>query len=772
MKTNIAYQRSLRLTLMSLALLLSTLTATAQTTTFTYQGKLTDSGMPASGSYDFQFKLFDMLTGGSAVGAAAANGVTVTNGVFTVNLDFGVCASCFNGANRFIAISLKPTSGSTFTDLNPRQQITSTPYAIKSQNATSADGLSLACVSCVTSSQIGSVSGSVITGTIPVSGVPAGSTNYIQNGVGQQVASNFNISGDGTAAGTLSGGVVNANTQYNLAGGRVLSTTGSFNVFAGAGAGDHNTSGSSNAFFGALAGQQNTTASDNSFFGAGTGAINMTGQQNSFFGSHAGQSNTASFNSFFGTFAGDGNTTGASNSFFGASAGAANTTGADNSFFGRGAGQNNTTASFNSFFGYQAGLNNITGASNAFFGVSAGQNNTSGFSNAFFGFGAGFTNGTGQSNSFFGESAGGRNTTGNGNSFFGRNAGSFNTTGFNNAFVGNDSGLNHTTGESNSFFGRAAGVNVTTDKRNVMLGAGADFRSSQASSINAFAGDENVFVGYQAGGAAARRNAAAFGTNAFVTCDDCMVLGTTNVRVGIGMTTPQQNLSVNGGLVIDQAALNDGTLPMGANAALTFGSGSGEGIASKRTASGNQFGLDFYTNFINRMSITQNGDVRINHKLAINELGAAPSSNLCINLSNELSNCSSSLRYKTNVMSLNSGLELVHRLRPVTFDWKTTGQRDLGLIAEEVEKVEPLLVTRNKTGQIEGVKYDHLSVVFINAIKEQQSQITKQQTRMETQQTQIENQLLEIKRQQKQIENLLKVVCLDHPGATLCKPKE
>ena len=66
---------------------------------------------------------------------------------------------------------------------------------------------------------------------------------------------------------------------------------------------------------------------------------------------------------------------------------------------------------------------------------------------------------------------------------------------------------------------------------------------------------------------------------------------------------------------------------------------------------------------------------------------------------------------------------LIKRLRPIRFSWKQDGMRDVGFVAEEVAAVEPLLVTYNDKGQIEGVKYDRISAVLINAIKEQQAQI-------------------------------------------------
>lgn len=190
--------------------------AFAQTSQFTYQGNLRDSGGPANGSHDFQFGLFDMAT----VGAGTQHGptltranVSVSSGSVSVQLDFSPCASCFNGADRFLEIRVKRTSDSTYTTLSPRQQINSAPYALKSVNAATADGLSVACVNCVTSSQIASVNGSAVTGTIPVASVPAGSASYIQNTTSQQASSNFNISGNGVVGGSLG---IGTSTPFGL----------------------------------------------------------------------------------------------------------------------------------------------------------------------------------------------------------------------------------------------------------------------------------------------------------------------------------------------------------------------------------------------------------------------------------------------------------------------------------------------------------------------------------------------------------------------------
>jgi len=101
--------------------------------------------------------------------------------------------------------------------------------------------------------------------------------------------------------------------------------------------------------------------------------------------------------------------------------------------------------------------------------------------------------------------------------------------------------------------------------------------------------------------------------------------------------------------------------------------------------------------------------------------------------------CSSSLRYKTDIENFIDGFEFINRLRPISFAWKQTGRRDIGFGAEDVAKIDPLFVNYNDKGEVEGVKYDRLSVVFVNAFKEQQSQIERQQKQLERLRTQIDN---------------------------------
>ena len=191
-----------------------------QTSSFTYQGRLTDGGTPANGNYDLQFALFDAAGGNNQVGQTQTiSNVAVSGGVFAVTLDFG--ANAFSGASRFMEISARSSGSGAFTLMTPRQPITSTPYAVRSLNTATAD-------TATNAQQLGGVGAGqyVKTDDTRLSDQrdpKTGSSNYVQNATSQQANTNFNVSGNGTAGGTLSGNTVNAATQYNLGGQKALS---------------------------------------------------------------------------------------------------------------------------------------------------------------------------------------------------------------------------------------------------------------------------------------------------------------------------------------------------------------------------------------------------------------------------------------------------------------------------------------------------------------------------------------------------------------------
>jgi len=496
--------------LLACALAFITTAASAQTpTTFTYQGHLTDGGGPANGTYDFEFKLYDAAN--AQVGATVTReDVPVVNGNFTVQLDFG---SVFDGSLRFLEIGVRPgPSVGTFTTLSPRQQITSTPYAIRSLTAAVAD---------------------TATNATQLEGLSA--SDFIRNKTTQQAGANFNISGSGTVGGdltvngSLSLNIVNAQTQFNLGGQRALSisadsstlalgfdtgnpnsslystfigwraglsNTGNQNTFVGTSAGTYNTVGLRNSFFGEGSGQFSTLGSRNSFFGVGSGYLNASANDNAFFGFSAGLNSTASNNAFFGSSAGQANTAGYDNSFFGRSAGGSNQTGVSNNFFGGNAGRLNVDGSYNAFFGDGAGYQS-NASYNAFFGSIAGFSNTSGANNSFFGFGAGNGNYTGTNNTFVGSNSGVANVMGSDNSFFGRDAGRNNTVSYN-AFFGTNAGKENTTGNANSFFGTDTGKLNSTGGRNAFFGYSAGNANTTAS-FNSFFGNQSGFfttIGY------------------------------------------------------------------------------------------------------------------------------------------------------------------------------------------------------------------------------------------------------------------------------------
>lgn len=268
----------------------------AQATVFTYQGRLLDNNLPPTATYDFEFALFDAETDGNQIsGTISANGVQVRNGIFSVVLDYG---NVFDGSPRFLEIRVRPAGGTTFAALAPRQPVTSAPYGIRALTAMTAE-TAVTANTANTATTATTADNANNLGGIPANlhikegdtrltdtrDPNAGSTHYVQNqNAGTQNSTNFNIDGTGSA------NILNAATQFNISGNRVLSVPGNQNIFVGVASGFDNI-GANNAFIGENAGRFNTTGSRNTFAGYAAGYNTTEGNENSFFGNFSGFAN-------------------------------------------------------------------------------------------------------------------------------------------------------------------------------------------------------------------------------------------------------------------------------------------------------------------------------------------------------------------------------------------------------------------------------------------------------------------------------------------------
>jgi len=436
------------------------------------------------------------------------------------------------------------------------------------------------------------------------------------------------------------------------------------------------------------------------------------------------------------------------NTFIGTNAGAANTNGEENAFLGNAAGYKNVTGSYNSFFGSTTGRANTTGSRNSFFGSAAGRANTTGFANSFFGEEAGLYNTTGFINSFFGVDAGKDNTTGSGNSFFGKGAGEANTEGFSNSFVGADAGRDNTFGAYNSFIGNDAGIDNTTGNYNTFIG-------NESGNLSGTVLDRTIAIGYQAK----------------VNCTNCAVIGGTGtnaVNVGIGTSTPTEKLDIvsNGDLSIKATAGDEfySSLKLFAEGFNPLAPDNGfELLYDDEYQEFKLFRRDLDDGSGEVVVWTSDGNMEVRGAMEVDgnfyvDEDAEVRGDLDVNGTF----INSDKRFKKQIKRIDSPLTRLHRVNGVSYAFKNqefaarnfTKRRTLGLIAQEVEKVFPMLVKEDEEGY-KAVNYDGLIPVLIEATKEQQQLIDLQKETLTTQSQQLADQQQQINELKGVVDKLL-----------------
>ena len=121
---------------------------------------------------------------------------------------------------------------------------------------------------------------------------------------------------------------------------------------------------------------------------------------------------------------------------------------------------------------------------------------------------------------------------------------------------------------------------------------------------------------------------------------------------------------------------------------------------------------------------------------------AGTGSHVVVNAMGKLGVAASSARFKDDIKPINKASEAIHALKPVTFRYKKEvdpeGVPQFGLVAEEVEKVNPDLVVRDADGEVYTVRYEAVNAMLLNEFLKEHRKNEEQEATIARQQKQID----------------------------------
>ena len=286
-----------------------------------------------------------------------------------------------------------------------------------------------------------------------------------------------------------------------------------------------------------------------------------------------------------------------------------------------------------------------------------------------------------------------------------------NTTGTENVAVGTDALVYNDTGSANTATGPFALFSNTIGNYNTAVG-----NSALASHTM---GDRNTAIGTYA-----------------------LQFDTTGERnTAVGVLALYQNTSGTFNIAIGGQALSSNT-EGGGNIALGFGAG------------------DSVTTANNVICIGASGE-NVSTSCYIGQIFGATSSAgtaVFINSAGKLGTMTSSRRFKEEIKPMDNASEALFALKPVSFRYKKdidpAGTPQLGLVAEEVEKVDPDLVVRDEKGNPYSVRYDQVSAMLLNEFLKEHHAFVEEQRRVEQQQKEIDVLKAELKEQRSLIQKV------------------
>ena len=426
-----------------------------------------------------------------------------------------------------------------------------------------------------------------------------------------------------------------------------------------------------------------------------------------------------------------------------------------NTIIGKNAATFSTTSLLDAtIMGHFAGYNQVGGNGSTYIGSYAGYNqtSTSSFSNIFVGTNAGY---------------GAVGASGSGNVGVGKDSMVNITSGSKNMAMGYRSLRNLQSGSSNIAIGHEAGEGVTTQWYNVLIGQETLENSNSSSCVaighqamdtSSNVGGFCVAVGYQAGrNFNTQQGLIAIGYQAsysHTSGGDCVTIGrsagysntTGQQRTIVGSNAAQYNTG-NGNTAIGYWALkgpSSGTVNGGFNVAVGRNAMDVLTTGSFNTAIGNDSAENLQSGFFNTYLGRDSGTGHINGTNctfvgnaaapsttgASNEIVLGDASVAALRCQVTSITALSDRRDKTKIEDSNYGLNVIDKLKPVTFDWNTrdgakVGIKDLGFIAQDLQKVddENLKLVYDTNPEKLEASYGRLIPVLVKAIQELKAEI-------------------------------------------------
>ena len=395
-----------------------------------------------------------------------------------------------------------------------------------------------------------------------------------------------------------------------------------------------------------------------------------------------------------------GNTAEGQNSLLSLTSGTFNTAVGFLSLTNDAAGQFNTAVGAGALFANVGDSSSGVGVENTATGAGALLSNTTGFANTANGAFDLFVNSTGSFNTANGVDALRTNTTGNSNTAIGVDALFSNTIASANTAIGARALFSNNTGAENTANGFNALQSNTTGNSNTGIGVSA-LMSNTAGNNNTANGVSALSSNTAGGGNVA------VGTGALFDND----FGNTNTAVGVS--------ALANNLATDNTAI-------GADAGFFATTGRGNVyIGAEMTGLAGESQHTYIRN-INTTPVSGAGTDTVTVDLTTGLLGHA----------------SSSRRYKEDIKPMDNASEAVYGLHPVSFRYRKeidrTRSTSFGLIAEEVAKVNPVLVAHNSQGQPENVHYEMVNAMLLNEFLKEHRHMQEQDAIIARQQKQID----------------------------------